>query len=388
MAQVDDAFLDRQIDAVRKGDFEVRITGADGKPAAGSVRYRLTRHAFPFGTAVNARWLLADPDKERDARRYRDVLRAHFNCAVAENAHKWYAMEKAPGLASDDEAVAVWKACVELGLPMRGHCVFWGIDAHVQPWVKALGRAELEDAMKARAAHVLSLFRGRITEWDLNNEMIHGDYYARTLGLADAAPYFAWARGVAPENRYYVNDYGVLQGNEVDRYVEHIRGLIAAGVPVGGIGDQAHFGAAVPSNEAMWGILDKLGQFALPVKITEFDINSTDEARQAADTRRVLRVCFAHPAVAGFLFWGFWQGSHWIPAAALWRKDWTLKPNGEAYLQCLREWDTQGTAEAGPDGTIRFRGFYGDYRLESAQGAGRASLSKAHPVSTAKVVAR
>ena len=207
--------------------------------------------------------------------------------------------------------------------------------------------------------------------------MIHADYYARTLGLPNGAAYFKWIREIAPENRYYVNDYGILQGQEVDRYVAHIRELIAAGAQLGGIGDQAHFGPNVPSNETMWAILDKLGQFGLPVKITEFDINTTDEARQAADTRRVLKVCFAHPAVDGFLHWGVWQGSHWLPNAALWRKDWTLKPNGEAYLQCLSEWNSQGTAEAGPDGVLRFRGFYGDYRFESGNGAAHVSVSRA-----------
>ena len=239
--------------------------------------------------------------------------------------------------------------------------------------------------MRLRATHLLSLFRGRITEWDLNNEMIHADYFARTLGLPNGAAYFKWVSEIAPENRYYVNDYGILQAQEVDRYVAHIRGLIAAGAAVGGIGDQAHFGPDVPSNETMWTILDKLGQFGLPVKITEFDINTTDEARQAVDTRRVLRVCFAHPAVEGFLHWGFWQGSHWIPNAAMWRKDWTLKPNGEAYLQCLREWDTHGTAEAGPDGMLRFRGFYGDYRFDTGKGAVQVTVSRARTRATASV---
>lgn len=385
MAEINDTFLDSQIDAHRKGDFVVRITDGQGHPFQGSVTYALKRHAFPFGTAVNARWLLADPRTDPDAARYRQILQRHFNCAVAENAHKWYAMEKARGVVQEDEAYALWKTCGDLGLPMRGHCVFWGIDTYVQPWIKALDPAELEAAMRSRAAQVLSLFRGRITEWDLNNEMLHGDAYARVLGLSNGAPYFAWARQIAPENRYYVNDYGILQGREVDAYVAHIRKLMAAGAQIGGIGDQAHFGGHVASNEVLWATLDKLGQFGLPVKITEFDINTTNLTRQAIDTRRVLRVCFAHPAVEGFLFWGFWQGSHWLPDAALWRKDWTLKPNGEAYLQCMNEWTSQGSAEADSEGRIRFRGFFGDYRLETSQGTAHIVLSRGQPEAAAKL---
>lgn len=29
--------------------------------------------------------------------------------------------------------------------------------------------------------------------------------------------------------------------------------------------------------------------------------------------------------------WGFWAGDHWIPHAALFRRDWSIKPNGRVY---------------------------------------------------------
>ncbi len=328
---------------MRKGDFVVTLPAAAG--GKGPVRYTLERHAFPFGTAVAAKWLLCDPAENPEAARYQEALRAHFNFAVAENAHKWYAMERERGARQDDEALAVWQRCQEFGLPMRGHCIFWGVEQYVQPWVKTLTPAELEAAMHARLEHVLTLFDGKIGEWDLNNEMMHDDYYARTLGLKNGAAYFEWAKKAFPNNRYYVNEYGVLQWDEVDKYVAHIQELLAVGAEIGGIGDQAHFGANMAPNEELWAILEKLGQFNLPVTITEFDINTKDEARQAEDTRRFYKLCFAHPAVHAILMWGFWEGSHWIPDAALWRKDWSLKPNGEAYLKLMEEWRTKGEAQ-------------------------------------------
>ena len=36
--------------------------------------------------------------------------------------------------------------------------------------------------------------------------------------------------------------------------------------------------------------------------------------------------CFSHEAYTGFVMWGFWEGAHWKPETALWRKDWTEKP--------------------------------------------------------------
>jgi endo-1,4-beta-xylanase len=33
------------------------------------------------------------------------------------------------------------------------------------------------------------------------------------------------------------------------------------------------------------------------------------------------RICFAHPAVAGILMWGFREGANWIPVSSLYWRD-------------------------------------------------------------------
>ncbi len=354
--KLDEADLDARIEALRKGDFAVRVPGGRGP-----VTYALVRHAFPFGTCVNQSVLLADSP---DGARYREHLVRYFNSAVDEYAMKWKPMEPQPGVHRDEAPLRVWETCDRLGLPMRGHCLFWGVNQGPADWHKTLEPGALEAAMKARLARVLGLFRGKIGEWDLNNEMIHGDLYAKKLGLESGAAYFKWARAVDPDVRLYVNDYSILSGGDTDKYVRHIERLIADGADVGGIGVQGHFGKGVGPSDRLWAKLDKLARFRLPIKITEFDINTKDEDAQAADTRRFYKLCFAHPAVKGILMWGFWEGRHWRPRAALWRKDWTAKPNGEAYAKLVtEEWTTRGTGEADASGRVRFRGFYGTYRL-------------------------
>lgn len=386
-----EAELDRRIEALRKGDFVVTLKDATGQPVQGTVRHTLVRHQFPFGTCVAAKPLLANPRRNSNARRYQKILKTWFNCAVAENAHKWYCMEKERGQPRDEEAVKVFEKCRELGLPMRGHCVFWGIRYFVQPWLRRLEPPDLEAAMRSRLERVLTLFRGRITEWDLNNEMLHGDYFAEQLGLENGATYFRWARAIAPKDTFYVNDYHVLSGDAIDPYMAHIRELRRAGANVGGIGDQAHFAGRVPPNARLWKILDQLGQFDLPVKITEFDITplrdrATDRRWQAADTRRFYKVCFAHPSVHGILMWGFWEGAHWHPRAALWNRDWTIRPNGQAYIDLMTEWRTRGETTTDSGGRLRFRGFFGDYELRTADGLYRVTLTKDQRAATAELV--
>jgi hypothetical protein len=42
---------------------------------------------------------------------------------------------------------------------------------------------------------------------------------------------------------------------------------------------------------------------------------------------------------------------------------WNLTPAGVAFLELMGQWDTDITLPVGPDGTIDFRGFYGNYEV-------------------------
>ncbi len=363
-ADLDEAELDRRIEQNRKGDFVVELRDANGKPVSGDAHFELTWHTFGFGTAVNADFIL-HPSSAGDLKHYEQTLTQYFNCAVAENAMKWAAMEHYQGKIDTTTPMALWQWCHDRGIPMRGHCIFWGQNERwVPPWALKLDAPDLEAAMKSRLRQVTGEFAGKIDEWDLNNEMLHGDVFTQKLGLKNGAAYFQWAKQIAPDVRFCVNDYA-MQEKRMGEYVKQIRAMLDDGAAIGGIGEQAHFHKGVPDNEELWDDLDQLAQFKLPIKITEFDDKTADPQLQAANLRRFFKVCFAHPSVTAILQWGFWEGRHWRPEAALWRKDWSIKPNGEAYVKLIDdEWKTRGDGKV-VDGTLRFRGFFGQYVIRA-----------------------
>jgi len=105
--------------------------------------------------------------------------------------------------------------------------------------------------------------------------------------------------------------------------------------------------------------LDRYAAFGLTLRITEFDVNTTDLTLQADYTRDFLTASFSHPSVAGFQFWGFWESAHWRPDAALYRADWTEKPNGAAYRDLVfNQWWTRATGTTDAQGAFRGRGFF------------------------------
>ncbi len=377
-ADLDEAELDRRIDQLHKGDFVVKLTDAAGKPIAGDVKYEMTRQAFPFGTAVSADFV-THPTSANDLQQYGDIVSRYFNYAVEEHYMKWVPMEPVRGKVDDKMPLAIWDWCQARGIPMRGHCIFWALDKWVPEWLKPLDATEVEVEMKQRIEHMTKLFAGKITEWDLNNEMLHGDWYDKKLGLKNGADYFKWAKAIAPNDVFCINDYGPLQARRIDDFVQHVRAMQQDGAPIGGVNDQAHFvGPINKTNRELFDVLDKLGSLGVPVKVTEFDIKTSDEKRQAEDTRRFYKVCFAHPAVKGIFMWGFWEGRHWRPEAALWRKDWTIKPNGQAYVKLMDEWKSRGTAHV-TDGTLKFHGFFGEYRIHAGDRTWTVHLPDARP---------
>ncbi len=160
-------------------------------------------------------------------------------------------------------------------------------------------------------------------------------------------------------------------GFNADTYVQQIQTFLDNGVPIGGIGCQGHSGTFldVPmSSEHVQATLDRLSQFGLPIKITECLFDVKDQQMQADELRKILPLYFAHPGVVGILFWGFWEGAHWKPWSALWSRDWTITPQGQAYRDLVfRDWWTHVTGTADASGCFRTDAFYGDY-LVSANG--------------------
>jgi endo-1,4-beta-xylanase len=70
------------------------------------------------------------------------------------------------------------------------------------------------------------------------------------------------------------------------------------------------------------------------------------------------------------LMWGYWEGQHWIPNAALYRQDWSIKPNGQAYKDLLfKRWWTNVTGLSNTNGQYGTRGFLGYYKITGTLGA-------------------
>jgi GH35 family endo-1,4-beta-xylanase len=373
------AAIEARISEIRMGAIVVKT-----KPGA-EVRIQQVRHEFPFGAAIASQVLENSPGamSAEDRTMYLKTLSENFNYAVHENALKWYECEKEPGIIDYSAADKIWELCHQRNIPMRGHCVFWEKDEFVLPWIKQLNSDQLRAAVGRRATGVAGHFKGRISEFDLNNEMIHGDFFRRRLGFGIVNEMAWMVKATNPDATLYVNDYGILvdSGVNAGAYISQIETLLANGVPIGGIGCQGHLTTTAknPMSPALvQRNLDRLSKFGFPIKITECLFDGIDEQARADELRKIFPIYFAHPNIEAILMWGFWEGAHWQPQTALWRKDWTPTPQGIAFRDLVyKKWWTQISGIADKNGVFKARGFYGDYVITSNGDTRKAALKKA-----------
>ena len=389
-----------QTELTRKGDLIIEVKKRDGKTAGGvKVKVDQLRHEFSFGTAISTSLFKEGYDKQT-REKYLKILKENFNSAVHENALKWHSIEKEQGKFTYEDADKILEWCDANNIKMRGHCIFWEVAENVQPWLKKLSREELHLAVTNRAANLTERYKGRISEYDVNNEMLHGSFYRGMLGEDIWKEMFTTAHKVDPKAVLCVNDYNIMTGElEEDAYAKQIQELLDKGAPVGGIGIQGHF--TKPDSEKdveldpdvdpelvadpklavdpklVERALNILSRFKLPIKITEFDIDSDDEQLKAEGLETLYRICFAHPQVKGILMWGFWEGAHWRPKAAIFKKDFSPTPSAEIYRKLVfDEWWTKLSGETDKTGTYSCRVFYGDHNITVFSADGKKTTLK------------
>ena len=373
------------IDKHRKG-----VLVIEAAPST-EVQVEQVRHEFWFGAAL-ANQVFGGRMRAEDREKYLSVFLTNFNSAVTENALKWHDMEPRRGSVNYATVDAILAWTDQHQLPLRGHNIFWGIPNRVQDWLKALPDDEFREALKARALDIGRRYRGRFAEYDLNNEMIHGNYYEERLGKNITLQMAQWVREGDPNAVLYLNDYDILTGARLEDYLRHIRTLLDQGVPIGGIGVQGHLHAETFDPAALRNALEKLSQFKLPIRITEFNLpgqrskyykdrslrmTEAEEQAKAKALTDYYRICFAYPQVEGILMWGFWEGANWIPVSSLYRRDWTPLPAAEAYRDLVfREWWTRWQGKTDAKGRCEVPAFYGQYRVKAGGVEKSATLKK------------
>jgi endo-1,4-beta-xylanase len=356
---------DERIDQLRKAQLTVQVTGRNGKPVPNAeVTARLTRHAFNFGTAVPAEYVLSS-----DRKPFNEILLESFNMATLENDLKWEAISDwgfplERGLRGVD-----WLR--EAGLGVRGHVLVWPGWENTPAELKRLkgDKAALAAAVKDHITEMMTALKGRCEQWDVVNEPFTNHEVLDILGPEAMVDWFRLARSIDPKPKLYINDFAILSGGggttpHRDHYERMIQLLVDDRAPFDGIGMQGHFGSSLTAPDDLMAILNRYAKFRKDIAVTEFDVVIDDEELAGNYERDFYTVRVSLPEVTTLIMWGFWDSNHWKKNAVMYRHDMTLKPGGQAYKDLvLGKWRTNERGPTDAEGAFVTRGFKGQYEI-------------------------
>ncbi len=289
--------------------------GEDARPLPGQPLRDLAKdRGIELGTAVRG-------DVLERIRAYRQTVAAQFSSVTPENEMKWEVIEPSRGefdFAGGDDIV---ERADEARQKVRGHTLVWHFQ--LPGWVRKLGPRELRQAMREHIRGVMAHYDKQVGVWDVVNEPISDSgglrpsVFARRLGAGFIEDAFRTARVADADAKLYLNEIGAEGRNpKSDRLYELVRGLKARGVPIDGVGFQAHFNLdGIPA-----GFVENMRRFralGLDVAITEADVglrlppSAADLRKQADIYAQVVQACLT-VSCASLTLWGFTDGRSWI----------------------------------------------------------------------------
>lgn len=385
------AAAEERIEKFRKGDLAIRVEDASGKAIPDvQVSVRMKKHAFLFGTCINENLLKQDADGEK----YREAVKDNFNIVVHEGAMKWTGMVWNGGKSPDarrktpeeqqahlEKVNRILDWCEALGIKTRAHTLIWPgwgnrwayMPMDLKPMVDSGDKEGVRREIENRIRTATAAFKGRVIEWDVVNESVNNHVLQDLLGREEMVTWYKLAKKYDPGAKTVINDYQMLSGGaqpaRIQAFYDEVKFLLDRSAPIDAIGEQAHFAWDLPGMQQSWDILERFAAFGKPMRITEFDVAITDEKLQADYTRDFYTLAFSHPRMEEILMWGFWEGSHWMPSAAMFRKDWSPKPNYHAYRDLVfGKWWTNADVKTDATGAAKVRGFLGDYEVTAKIG--------------------
>ncbi|MNR01463.1 Endo-1,4-beta-xylanase [compost metagenome] len=127
---------------------------------------------------------------------------------------------------------------------------------------------------------MVSRYRGKVYAWDVVNEAIADDsstFRKSPLHNIAGADFieqsFRYAHAADPKAVLFYNDYNTENPVKRDKIYKMLKNLLAKGVPIHGVGLQAHWSIDNPSRSELEKSIELFSSLGLQVQFTELDVS-------------------------------------------------------------------------------------------------------------------
>jgi GH35 family endo-1,4-beta-xylanase len=157
----------------RKRTCEIKVVTSDGFPLPGiGIGIAQISNDFAFGGTIRREAF----DTLGDG--YGEKFLSYFDVAIPENEMKWEYVMKCSQKCDPDFSKADFLSdwLLEKKIPLRGHNLFSNEkEARIPEWTRSLGTAAFKQAMLERIDSAMGHFKGKVTWWDLIDEICQGE---------------------------------------------------------------------------------------------------------------------------------------------------------------------------------------------------------------------
>lgn len=245
---------------------------------------------FSIGAAVEP-YQLEGTDSE--------VLKHHYNSIVAENVMKPINIQPEEGKFNFENADKIVKFAKENDMDLRFHTLIWHsqvpqwffLDKEGKPMVDETNPEQREKnkklLLKRLETHIKTIvkrYKDDVDSWDVVNEVID-DSPQNEKGLRESPWYkitgtdyikvaFETARRYGGKDaKLYINDYNTEVEPKRTYLYNLVKDLLEQGVPIDGVGHQAHIQIGWPSIQQIEDSINLFASLGLDNQITELDVS-------------------------------------------------------------------------------------------------------------------
>jgi endo-1,4-beta-xylanase len=215
-----------------------------------------------------------------------ELLKKHFNSITAENAMKFGEVQPIEGKYDFDKTDKMKEFALNNNMKMRGHTFVWHNQTPVWLFVDRNGsqvsKELLLERLKQHIKTLVNRYGDVIYAWDVVNEAIedkNGEQFRdttwrRILGEDYIKTVFELAKQETKEAALYYNDYNNELPDKLDKSYIMLKGLIAKGAPIDGVGIQAHWNITDDSLiDNLKNAIEKYASLGLKIQVTELDVS-------------------------------------------------------------------------------------------------------------------
>jgi len=213
------------------------------------------------------------------------LIKKHFNSITAENDMKMEMMQPLEGKFNWSNSDSIINFAVKNNIKVRGHNLCWHEQAPSWLFIgkdgKEVTKEVLLQRLKTHIETVVGRYKGKIYAWDVVNEAIDDDStkYLRNskwyqiCGEDFIIKAFEYAHAADPNAKLYYNDYNTERPEKRERLYKLLKSLKDKGVPIDGVGLQAHWSIQEPTKDELVTAIEKYSSLGLKIQFTELDIS-------------------------------------------------------------------------------------------------------------------